>query len=262
MKIVVQTSRRLELESGNPLGAVAGTLFGMLFLVAGVAAILLLGRLTVLMCQRLEPNQIECQLTSTGLLGSQTTQITALEGAEVATHSDDDGDTYSIVLFAVGQKIPFSKIRSSGYAAKKANADRINAFVNNSQQSALSVQEDHRWFSYLFGSGFALTGGALVLASWRLKFITYAVFDKNLGRLTLRRQSALGQTQTQSWNLQEIVGLSVKEEKDSDGDRTYKLLLKLKSGQQLPLSRLFLNSQPQAEAIAAKLRQFLGLTAI
>jgi hypothetical protein len=119
MKIVVQTSRRLELESGNPLGAVAGTLFGMLFLVAGVAAILLLGRLTVLMCQRLEPNQIECQLTSTGLLGSQTTQITALEGAEVATHSDDDGDTYSIVLFAVGQKIPFSKIRSRVMQPKK-----------------------------------------------------------------------------------------------------------------------------------------------
>lgn len=260
MKIVSQTPHQLKMKSDHSFWAVAGTLLGFMFCSAGVAAMLLFSQLTVLRCQRLEPTQIECQLTTTGLLGSQSTRVTNLERAAVATHTNEDSNTYSLVLFAAGQDIPFSQIRSSNYTAKKVNADRINAFINNPRQSALSVQEDNRWYGYFFSGIFIITGGAIVFASWWSKLIFDVVFDKNLGLLTITRQSARGQSHTQSWALEEIEKMLVEETKDNDGDYSYWLFLKLKTGKQLSLSRFSLSSKAQAEAIAMQVCHFLGLT--
>lgn len=146
----------------NPL---VPMLVGSFFVVAGLGAIMIFGELATLTCQRVQPTQGSCQFVRSRLLGSNETTISLnqLQSAKVdVTVSGKGGGTYSVVLLTDGGEVPFTTASSSGAEEKQENADRINAFIANPGKTSLRVQQDDRWFAYIFGGIFILLGGGVV----------------------------------------------------------------------------------------------------
>ena len=146
----------------NPL---VPMLIGSFFVVAGLGAIMIFGELATLTCQRVQPTQGSCQFVRSRLLGSNETTISLnqLQSAKVdVTVSGKGGGTYSVVLLTDGGEVPFTTASSSGAEEKQENADRINAFIANPGKTSLRVQQDDRWFVYIFGGIFILLGGGVV----------------------------------------------------------------------------------------------------
>ena len=146
----------------NPL---VPMLIGSFFVVAGLGAIMIFGELATLTCQRVQPTQGSCQFVRSRLLGSNETTISLnqLQSAKVdVTVSGKGGGTYRVVLLTDGGEVPFTTASSSGAEEKQENADRINAFIANPGKTSLRVQQDDRWFVYIFGGIFILLGGGVV----------------------------------------------------------------------------------------------------
>ncbi len=133
MKIVQQTSSELTLRL-RPVGL---WIFGGIFAAAGLAVIVFFGRATALTCKRVEPTQVSCELTESGLPGVQLREISVsgLYGAEVETHTNSDGNTYRVVLLTSEGKVPFTVIYSSGSEAKQITASHIATFVHTSEEN-------------------------------------------------------------------------------------------------------------------------------
>jgi hypothetical protein len=170
MKNVEPTPNRLSLQANNLMTAMGTVLFGSVFVVSGLVAMVVFGELATLTCQRVEPTQGSCQFVHSGLLGSDETTIplNQLQSAKVDVNEGNRGNTYRVVLLTNGGKVPFTSVWSSGAEGKQKNADRINAFIGNPGKTSLRVQQDDRWFAYPFGGIFILAGGGVVLGSLRV----------------------------------------------------------------------------------------------
>jgi hypothetical protein len=176
-------------------------------------------------------------------------------------NKDSDGDTYRVVLLTNSREVPFTSVWSSSAGGKQKNADRINAFIGNPGEISLRVQQDDRWFAYPFGGIFALVGGGLVLGSLlNGEFIVSFTFDKTLGLVRLKRQT-LRRTKVTEGRLREINQVDVKEETNSDGDKTYSVWLNLRSGEHIPLPLQGITDKQGNQKMAECIRQFLNLKA-
>jgi hypothetical protein len=140
-------------------------IFSTVFVGFGLFAIATFGQLTILQCDRtapMLPAQGKCQLTATRLLDSKTTEIPLadLRQATVATRSNKKRQrTYQVLLKTkYGGEIPFTAYSSSGLGDHQTIANQINAFLKNSQQATLLIQQDDRWFGSLVGGVFTLFG--------------------------------------------------------------------------------------------------------
>lgn len=170
MKIVEPTPNRLRLQANNLMTAMGTVLFGSIFVVGGLAAMVVFGELATLTCHRVEPTQGSCQFVHSSLLGSDETTIplNQLQSAKVDVNESHKGDTYRVVLLTDSGKVPFTTAWSSGAVEKQKNADQINAFIGNPGKASLRVQQDDRWFAYPFGGIFILAGAGVVLGSLRV----------------------------------------------------------------------------------------------
>ena len=141
-------------------------LFGSIFVVAGLGAIVIFGKRADLQCHRTESTQINCQLTSSSLLGTNNNSLPAggLRGAEVEESRGSKGTTYRVAILTTSGTVPFTDVYSSDWQGKRQMADQINGFVSNPVLTALSVQQDDRWFAYQFGGIFILAGSAIALS--------------------------------------------------------------------------------------------------
>jgi hypothetical protein len=140
-------------------------LSGSIVVMAGLVTIVIVGKRADLQCHRIESTQINCQLTSSGLLGTNSISLPAgeLRGADIEESQDSEGTTYRVVLLTHSGKLPFTDIYSSGLQGKREIADQINGFVSNPAPTSLSVQQDYRWFAYPFGAIFILAGSAIAV---------------------------------------------------------------------------------------------------
>ena len=170
MKNVEQTPNPSSLKPNNLMTRIVPTLFCSVFVVAGLAVIIIFEELSTLTCQRVQPTQGSCQFVHSGLLGSDETTIplNQLQSAKVDVYENHKGDTYRVVLLTDGGKVPFTSAWSSGAEEKQKNTDRINGFIGNPEKTSLLVQQDDRWFAYPFGGIFILAGGGVMLGSLRV----------------------------------------------------------------------------------------------
>lgn len=217
-----------------------------------------LGQLTTLLCQRLEPTQVACELTSSSLLGERMLSIPTgeLQSAEVEVNEDSDGDTYRVVLVTKNSRIPLSDVYSSGERGKRTRANQINAFISNPEQMSLRIQQDHRWFAYSLGGIFAVVGGGIILSSLMWKIQTSCLFDKGSGRMYLKQQNIFT-SEMREQMLPEILEARVIEGTDSDGDKNYATKLLLRAGEHIPLQ--ISGSASAHYKIAQSINQFLGV---
>ncbi|MEL6439999.1 MAG: hypothetical protein AAFQ80_12185 [Cyanobacteria bacterium J06621_8] len=264
MEIIAQTSRRLELgyrQDNSLLGVVALTLVGLGFLGFGVWGIFS-GRQKILKCARIEPELVECQIKSSGIIGSQTTKLSGVEKAEIITRKKTNvnnrlrKDTYGVVILGSGQKISISVVSTSNRNAKQADVRRINSFINNPRQFTLTMEEDGRWLGFIIGSILIAVGSVVIYAMWQMTLIIGAVFDKTLGILRIQKRSLYGKTEKRSWNLQEVEEIFLERSKGKNSNM-YSVNLKLHS-QLKCLTLLRTENSLAAETIANNVRKFLN----
>lgn len=137
-------------------------LFGGVFILGGIFTIIT-NKKTTFSCHRIETESLPCKLTSSGIMGSQTTLIPleGLQRATVETNSDSDGDTYRVVLMTNEGAIPMTGSSDSRYGSKQELAGKINNFLSNPNERFLLAEQKSWWVLYLIGGVFLLPGIAV-----------------------------------------------------------------------------------------------------
>lgn len=149
------------------------TLFGLIFLGAGLAVMWFMGALTTFTCPAAEAPGVRpagvCTLTQTNVFGrvSRTVTMPATEllGADldVSVDDDDDGETYRVVLRTERGEVPFTDYYSSDRAPKEKVRAAVNAYVADPAGLRLEAGQDERLFALIFGGVFALVGLGIAL---------------------------------------------------------------------------------------------------
>ncbi len=263
MRITKQTPTTLALQTDNTSSDnVPFSLFfrfGVLPLIVALTLILN-AKLTTLTCRRVEPTQVACNLMSVSLLGKQTTSIPTgqLQRADVQVSTDDDGDdVYRIILVTKTKSIiPLTEVYTSGESDKRQDADRINRFVNDQSQMSLTIQQDDRLGTAIFGGILVLFGGGFTYSLMTSKSLKTCVFDKASGHLYVTFKSMI-RSETKQFQLQDIQSAQVIEGTDSDGDKIFRTRLNLRSGNSIELP-IHGGDSEKHHAIAQAINTFLN----
>jgi hypothetical protein len=147
--------------------------------VAGICAGAFFGQTSILECQRLESNQVDCQLYGE-LLGFPLSnrEIGHVEQAWVDVSTDSDGDdTYRVVLSGPHADLPLTAFYSGSYRSKEETAGRINAFLTDPSQTSLQVEQSERWV-FILSACFMLIGMLAV----GFAFLRAIIRRLNIGR--------------------------------------------------------------------------------
>ncbi|BAZ31054.1 hypothetical protein NIES4074_35250 [Cylindrospermum sp. NIES-4074] len=252
MKVVKQTPTILILRE-VPIFL---WLFGSVFVLVGLCVISIVGNVTSLTCNRIEPAQGNCQFVKSGILKSQvmTMPVKALQGAKVDTIRSDDGNTYQVVIVINNTDVSFTSYSSSGVANKQAIVSDINNFVETPSERSLIVKQDDRWLIIPFGGLFVLAGSIIVATS----NIVDVVIDKNLGNFTLKKKNLLGK-KVAHHQIREIANVQVEESTTSSGSPTYEAYICLVSGDRLVLMFYGESGRFNKQKTVDSIRKFLNL---
>ncbi|MEL6494872.1 MAG: hypothetical protein AAFQ41_07080 [Cyanobacteria bacterium J06623_7] len=266
MEIIAQTPRRLELgyrDTKSGWGSKVGaTLFGLAFCGFGIWG-MFAGRQKILKCIRLDPVQIECQLTTSGLIGSETITLANVQQAQLIKrrgasrpNRSTRKDVYGVVLITDDQKTAISAVSTSNYPTKQAEVRRINSFINNPQQFALNLRSDGRGLGLIVGGILATIGCGVIYALWQVKMVSKAVFNRDLARVKIHKTSVYGQLEQLSWYLREIEQSFIEESRGKN-DTYYSLNLKFSDRQRQRVTLLRTTDRLKAETLLSTIRQFL-----
>ena len=125
------------------------------FIIAGLFLVLISAN-TALICQRIEIKQGNCKLTESKLWGSSSQEISLddLQGGKVVQKRK--GSSQVVVLTKTGE---IALANATRWGDKNHNiANQINSFVKNTDIKSLNVGQDDRWFGWIFGGIFVLSG--------------------------------------------------------------------------------------------------------
>lgn len=258
MKIKKQTSQILELGNNKfYLGRLFLFLFATPFFCAGIAVIFFIGTLNTLKCERVEIQQISCQLIRQGLKGKKTINVSQVYSTELGISEGEDGDTYRIELNTSEGIIPLTEVYSSGSKNKRKKIRQIDNFISDKNQTSLQITQDDRLFAYPFGGIFIIVGGGLMVASLTFFRQIHCIFNNSKGKFFIREDN-LFQSKIKEYNLGEIKSIVMVVEKDSDGDKILKPKIILHRG--LELSIDITGTISEKERIIKSINNFLQLT--
>ncbi|MFN6486227.1 MULTISPECIES: hypothetical protein [unclassified Nostoc] len=252
MNIIEQTSTKLKFQT-NDQQWLWGVLFGLPFVAIGFGIAIVTSNLTTLECQRTKPNQMTCQRTIAGLLGTETTFIPGqLTGAYVMTASG----TGVVLNISKIQKVELVSHRVIVREKHSQIANEINAFIHNPQQPALKIQQDDRWEGFFSGVVFFLPGIGVILQSLTIPMQVLCDFDKISGLITLKKRYQLFGTFTTEKKLTEIQQVEVIQVPLPTRIPWYLVQLQLISAQSIFLSAPTRDRQ-QCQIIVNAINQFL-----
>lgn len=153
----MKTVRSLQPSQDNVLFMpVAGGIF------VGLGLLLISsGKLTTLTCNRVGSTLDQCQLVSSGILGSlmQETRHIELQGAKVEANPMDD-DASRVILLTKSGEILFTSSTIDNDIKSIATASDINDFVKQVKKASLTIHNDERWH-YVQMGGFIISFGLL-----------------------------------------------------------------------------------------------------
>ena len=223
-------------------------------------------------CDRIEPTIVECEVSNSrlfGLVKKQPKPIGVIKEAMVVreTRTDSEGDDYDVdVLYGLdsqGSKIALPLDRNV-----YDNAAQINLFIASPSQSTLTLTQDlslGEILRILAGMAFLMV---FIVIGWKLLVpalidilrlkLSQLELDQSQGYLRLqnvykhRSPKVLEQIP-----LAEITSIDLEEEKDSDGDSIYKVVVNSSQRKALVLERE--SSREPIATMVAELQAFLGL---
>lgn len=261
MKAIKRTSAQLTLRFIHwfwfikTFGAIG--VIGVMFTMTGVICSSLIGRYSVI-CDRLPDASGTCEITQSTLWETrrQTFPLKDLQGAEIVSESNSDGDTtYRLFLLLPEKRValplgPFAKSRSS-------QADLINQFVQDSTQSNLAIADDWFWSiipNFIFILFWVTYLIIMIIKSGGEDLIIIIKFDNLSNQLILIRQGLLGTKRIEHplWNIAhsyiEPCSLS-----------TYSINLMLTSGETFALTPHSSSGYDQKLRITQEIHSFLGV---
>ncbi len=241
-EILKQTSTQLIVGDAKSFGGKARELLLIALVLAGVfaAPVFFLsrnsvssGKLRTLICDNIEPTQVNCTLTERSSDGTvTTTSIPNLKGAEFSYEQDEgsDGGTYYRcevkLLSRQGiHSIPLQQFNYRSYeedcSGARAIEAQINQLVKDPRVKFSTYQEDTRvnknlpWL--LAGIVGGTSFGIVVLSGLGSLHQDTWVFDRSKQQLTWQCQTLFG-TRTKNYPFHDIRALKVSLYKDSDDD--------------------------------------------
>jgi hypothetical protein len=268
MKIVEQLPTLLKLEQKGDsfvsryFGYLFKILLGSIPLYFGLQ-FLTSGELLNLRCNRVEPTQVNCQLTSSRFFGETSIPmpIQGLKCAEVKETQSDDGSDYQILLITKDHQIPLGK-DSSSFSESQEIVAQIKTFISDQSRSTLDIQQDHRFTFNLFG---------LILFYWSIRSISssllykiqyYCIFNKVSGLMYMQSKNFF-KTEYREMYLSDIQEVRVVEEikvRDGGKIKIYKTKLALRSGEEIDLQ--ISGGDNKLYEVARTINKFLNLNSL
>ena len=265
MKILEKTPNKLVCQSERNVGTYVFSLISALGF-GGIPLFIMLSTLTssaveALTCKRVEPTQVNCELTQSTymeLKKERKISLSKVMGAKVNEKTDSEGDTsYKVVILTQKGEVFWSY--------NPNDASQINDFVEKSNTTDLRIDYDNRGNvigTLLITSLFMVIGLAGVGSSiYNMTVIETYIFDKTLDKLIHHRRSCLG-TQVKEYTFREIVDVRVEETTDSDGDISgYRVSLLLTGSKCLIFRASFPKTNKEdAQELANTIANFLNLS--
>ncbi|AFY92039.1 hypothetical protein [Chamaesiphon minutus] len=186
MKIVEHTERYLELANQNRR-CLWGLLFATPFVVIGSIATALTVKVTTLTCQRAPGNQIDCQRTIAGILGTERELIPGNLKSVKTVKTSGTG----VVLGTSQGEVNLAPYKAFVTDSQYRTADRLNAFLKNPQQQTISVEQDDRWINFLWSGNFIVGGLVIGLYSLQIPLQMSCKFQHDLDRVTIDKKYLL-----------------------------------------------------------------------
>ncbi|MFZ6029282.1 MAG: hypothetical protein ACOYYS_16340 [Chloroflexota bacterium] len=251
MKVVESNSGRLVLRSSPSVLIVLGLLFALLDL----PILYFFARSVTIHCERLEPKQITCTLNEKlfDAIPVRQRTIENVQGAEVETYSDSDGDTYKVVLLTTGGRIPLTPYSSSGYDDKAAVVAQVNQFVGAGRQDVLDIQQPVTWWLLLMLLIFGGVGVSMLLFAKTVQ----VEMDRSQGVLRIRKTGLLG-SRTNEFLLREVEDISLESMDDNDGGTTYRIRFRMHTGEEIPLTSFYSSSVKDKQRAIDMMKEFLS----
>ncbi len=254
MKIVEYTSTKLTIQQNRP---VRHWIIGLIFMIVGLIAILGPEQMTTFTCDRVTPNQGSCQLVHSSLLFSDeiTIPLENLQEAKLQFNQSYGNDYSRLVLITNNEPIYFKNDSGSQLDKQKNIADKINSFIDQENQKKINIQEDNRYFSYIFGGLFLLVG---FVGSGVVTQEFTCNFDKSVGCLTLIKKGFL-LTRRVKKPISDIIGLQVDKPQKRQEKKNYRINLILTSGKRIGLASANESNREETKRLIYCLTTFLNI---
>jgi hypothetical protein len=231
--ITEHTATRLVIKAKNSSW---GFLFAAICVWLGLTAILRVAAITFT-CHRIEPRQGQCELAIAGLTTSArqlidlTQVIEARVEASVTTDARGRESTdYQVVLRTRSGSVDI--LSSSDFSRQYDIADRINAFITDTNQEDLSIEQDERLISYTFGSALVAFGVWMVLL---IVQVTIYTFDRTANTLAIERR--LFGVRVNEYPLNDIEDVyALENERSRSRPKTRTVYIHLKSNRRIPMA--------------------------
>jgi hypothetical protein len=192
MKIVEHTDRTLEITNQNR-HYLWGLLFATPFVIAGSIVTAATVKVTTLTCQRNPGNQIDCQRTIAGILGTEKDLIIgSLRSVKIVKTS-----ATGVVLETSNGDVNLAPYKAFVTDSQSRTADRLNTFLQDPQQATIRVEQDDRWINSIFGGNFIFGGIVVLLYSLAIPLQMSCKFERDTDRVTIDKKYLLyGDRQT------------------------------------------------------------------
>jgi hypothetical protein len=249
MEIVEQTQNRLKIRH-RPIGFwIMGGLIGASALVWIVQSLAWMPVKTRLLCSRDGASLVTCQLQQQSWIGVPRQQILYnVQSAEIRTRRRSRNTVSMIVLAS-----PTRKLEVSNSQQQRSSVTEIQAFLSNPTTPNLELRYAEPTVSALMlmfpplflGLGIYLLRTPLVVCT----------FYRTLHKLVLEQQR-LWQKQESEYALANILMVEIEEVKTKNGV-SYRIQLKLRNGETLPLTADLIANLSEVNEIVTQIEQFL-----
>lgn len=263
MKILEQTDYRLRLRERPWAIWLMGGVFALPFVLSFAMPILMLSfsPVTAIRCQR-QTLPYECIATKTSLVSQERVRIplSLLRQAKLEDYVDSEGDRmYRVVLEVAGNSIILGTT-SSQASSRAAIVQQINQFLANPNQTELSARVDDRGHMKIesIEGVFFFIGIFIGISFISLASVLTLDLDRSSGTFTICHANFFRRTRKEL-RLREISDIGIESSPSSDGDRLYRVVVHLTSGETVPLRQYYSNGYNDKKELANLLRQFLYL---
>lgn len=250
MKILEQTPTRLTIQH-KPIEAwIVGTLIGGIGASLGINGLVGQPVITHLHCDRHATNVVVCQQQRSTLLGIKSQQVlSGVRSAQSVEHRAKGSPSYYV---AIANDVEQVEVTNSRHQTETIS--QIEAFLNNDKTPFFRIRYSRFEDTY----GFLLGGTLFFLAGlWFLTMsITQCIFYKTLQKIVIQQTGLLGKREVE-YSLFSFHHAAIEEERTKNG-KVYYLVLWLKDGKKVKLTRDTIKKRQSLEIILAEIQSFLS----
>lgn len=232
-------------------------LAGVVLIALGVWVGGLGGSISTLHCMRLTADHLSCSLERGGgfELGGRKTQIDDLRGAKVSEKTNSKGEAiYRIELErGQGRPVPLLRKRTANQSELEAKAQEIRLFVRDKGQRELKVVQNER-FAEIWRGILLIIGGVLIFGIPYFGTIRMSIKEDTIEPYL---RNLYGRAKGPRARLSDVEDIIV-DQGMGEGNAWCRLVLQLKDGTRIPLSKLRVAEKEFSEKLAQDLRNFLA----